>query len=296
MIDEIEMFSMLLSLEQITSIYLDIGNTICTDIDFTGCSYNTRALKNSLTLLMELEIILNKDGIYYKVFEVDKKIFPLELKSFLFTKYKSIICNAILGKTQYDIEKKEIFVMRNSIPLNLAGLFMLLNDYGVTQYSNNKVIIGRELQNNLAQQDNVRKISIEDLENKLLKEKELGEIAEEYVLKYERRKLRKLGINLEPKQISLIDVAAGFDILSYFSDKLDDEKYIEVKSCDEKYTFHISENELKHAKLYGSRYYLYLYNRMEKSIKEINNPYKLFFEKSADCWVVETDGYKIHKI
>lgn len=296
MIEEKEMFSILLPIENITWLYLNIGDTICTDIDFTGYSYNTKAISNSLNLLIDLNFIVKVDGTYYKETKVEKEIFQVELNKLLFLRYRKTICDVIFGKTQYDIERKEIFIMRNSIPLNVTGLFMILNDYEEVHFFDNRVIIGKKVQDLFIKQASTRKVSIEELEKRLIKDRELGEQAEKFAMQYEKIKLHDSGISLEPEQISLIDASAGFDILSFFSNNIENEKYIEVKSCDEKYAFHISENEIKKAKTYGDRYYLYLFNRYEKSIKEIQNPYRFYFEKETDCWIIETDGYKIHKI
>lgn len=297
MIDEMEKFSILLPVKSIVSLYFDIGNTVCTDIDLVGYSSNTKALKNSLELLIDLQFIKKVEGKYTKLFNNDKEKFQTELKEILLLQHGKFIQDIIMGKTQYDIETKEIFIMRNCIPLKITGLFMLLNDYGEIQLSGNKIIIvGKSMQNLIIQKDNRRQISQEELEKKLLRNKELGEQAEKFVMEYEKNKLTHLGINLEPKQISVIDVTAGFDILSFFSNNPNDEKYIEVKNCDERYNFHISENEIKIAKKYGKNYFLYLFNRFEKKVKEIKNPYSIFFEEDSDCWIVENDGYKIHKI
>lgn len=97
-------------------------------------------------------------------------------------------------------------------------------------------------------------------------------------------------------RISAIDISAGFDILSYFSNEINDEKYIEVKNCDRNYTFYISENEVEVARQKQDRYFLYLYNRTNKTVREIQNPYKYFFEESKENWIVQPEKYKIHEI
>jgi len=297
MIDEIDLFNFLLPLEDVTSLYFNIGFAVCTDIDMTAYSYNNKALKNTLDLLMNLGFISKIDDTYQKEFVVERNQFQSDLKESLFSKYGMYILTILVGKIQYDSENKEIFIKRNSISLKASGLFMLLNDFKEVRFLDNRVLCaGEKIQNLIFQKDKTRKVSLEELEKRILREKELGEQAEKFALAYEKFKLNEAMINIEPVQISLIDASAGFDILSHFSNNSDDEKYIEVKSCDRRYTFHISENEINKAKMNRERYYLYLFNRCENIIKEIQDPYRFFFEDNDGCWVVEADGYKIHEI
>ena len=135
---------------------------------------------------------------------------------------------------------------------------------------------------------------MDELEKNLLIKKQLGNEAEEFAFEYERKKLIAKGIEKEPIRISLIDVSAGFDILSYDNDSKD-EIYIEVKSCDNDYVFHFTNNEISKSKLYKNRYWLYLYNRIDKTIIELCNPYEVFFEKNSDEWLKKPDGYLIKK-
>ena len=59
--------------------------------------------------------------------------------------------------------------------------------------------------------------------------------------------------------ISIIDVAAGYDIVSYNNDEaIEHDRFIEVKSYVGSPHFYWSNNEIETAKLYGNKYYIYL--------------------------------------
>lgn len=77
-----------------------------------------------------------------------------------------------------------------------------------------------------------------------------GERAEQFVLSYEAKRLEGHPTLSKIKQISVIDVTAGYDILSYNgvdSEKLD--RFIEVKSYLGSPHFYWSQNEIEKARL-----------------------------------------------
>ena len=297
MIGETEEFKKLLSIKTIEDLFLEVGETVRTDIDFNAKGYNLVALKNTIALLSNLNLIEKEDDHYIKKHNLPREAFLEAFRDSLFEKYKETIQSLFIDKTHYDSESKSIYVIRNSIPLAFAGLLMLLSDLEETTAIGNRVIIsGRILKSLIKAGNDNHRLSLSSLEKQLLKQKELGEQAEQYILVYEEEKLKRAGITSRPYQISHYDVTAGYDIVSYFSDKANDEKYIEVKSCDNKYEFHFSNNEIDTAKAKRERYYLYLYNRSNNTVEEIPNPYELFFESDEKSWGIEPDGYKIKKI
>ena len=102
----------------------------------------------------------------------------------------------------------------------------------------------------------------------------MGELAEEFVLKLETKKLKNT--KKHPKQISHVDVTAGYDIVSY--NKNGEEIYIEVKGFQNNYSFHWSENEISVSKDLSNKYYIYCVrfkdNIPNEIFKKIQNPYK----------------------
>jgi hypothetical protein len=106
---------------------------------------------------------------------------------------------------------------------------------------------------------------------------EIGRRGEELVLEYERKRLVLAGLgNLaeEVRQISLENVAAGYDIQSF--DMAGNQKYIEVKSSKARIAgFEITANELSVARESGDRYFVYKVMGVGEAtpeIMEIQNP------------------------
>ncbi len=245
MIGENDLFRILLSFENIYRLYFNLGNSIRTENDMAGYSLNRDALKNTVTLLFETGFIENVDGVYSKRLDINggEEAFNESLAQRIFEKYKEEIYELLRDNVKYDTQGT-FSIYKNSIPLKYSGLVMLLNSFGeLCSAGNTWVLCGANLKKLFVKETKKHRMSLAELEKKLLVEKELGQQAEEFVLDYEKKRLEQMGINKEPIQISLIDVSAGFDILSY--DKNGEEKYIEVKSCDNRYRFHFSANEVE---------------------------------------------------
>lgn len=155
-------------------------------------------------------------------------------------------------------------------------------------------ILGTEIENQIIQEK--KKLTQAELLQKLKEHQEDGEKGEIFVMEYE--KLRLKGKGLSPKRVSVIDVGAGYDILSC-QDSASDyyNRYIEVKSFRGQPHFFWSSNEKNIAEALGCNYYLYLVNlnELEKSPNTyipqiICNPANDLF---TDEWLVEPDSYRI---
>lgn len=112
---------------------------------------------------------------------------------------------------------------------------------------------------------------------------EIGDAGEEYVLSYEIQELKSNGLAQlaeRVRRVSLENVAAGFDILSYYNDG--EEKYIEVKSSKSHYSdFEITINELRTAKQHGDDYWIYRVKGVgteNVEIIKLRNPVRLIEE------------------
>lgn len=89
--------------------------------------------------------------------------------------------------------------------------------------------------------------------------KDLGDFGEEWVMNYERERLKKLGINHSVEHSSkLRGDGLGFDILSVEDDGIT-ERYIEVKATDNGWLqpFYFSDNEMDFSDLHSDHYYVY---------------------------------------
>ena len=284
--------SRLLSINELKRLYLDIGSAYRTEIDIKNVGYDYIALQNTLVLLGEIGFIHNQDGIFCKVREVDDKGSEGELSKALEDKLSVYIDEMFACDKHFDNETNSFFLYRNEVKSCFLGLLMILGDLDVVIIRGNKVYFSDS--NPLSDRVLRKKLSKKQLDRILEHEEELGEAAEQFVLEYEKKKLSEQGINKQPIQISSVDVSAGFDILSYFSNSEDDRKYIEVKSCGKDFEFYISDNEVNTAYMYGERYYLYLYNRVSKTIEEIKNPYDSVFSGNGE-WCMYPMLYRMKR-
>ena len=128
------------------------------------------------------------------------------------------------------------------------------------------------------------KKSLEELLKLQEKQRQLGELAERFVINYEQQRISSTD---KVYWISPIDTGRGFDILSYDDKNFVNERFIEVKSYsnERKAGFFWSENEMRIAKENSEVYYLYLVDRSKMNIEGyepeiIKNPYSFFFEEN----------------
>lgn len=147
------------------------------------------------------------------------------------------------------------------------------------------------------------KKSLEKFKEEQKLNEEVGSAAEYEIMEYEKKRLEQLiGKNHLPRQVSLENVGAGYDIQSYDIVKEDIIKiFIEVKSYKKngvKKKFYWSKNEINVAKDLGEKYYLYLLpNDGPKKIfidelTRICNPYiEIYENKSAWKGVVSEDMF-----
>lgn len=143
-----------------------------------------------------------------------------------------------------------------------------------------------------------KQLSLEELKRQLEKNELIGEKAELFVLEFEKNRLgRPLGSKI--KRISEIDVAAGYDIISFNSiESKELDRFIEVKAISS-FGFYWSKNEYETAKLKGCTYYLYLVdlhkiNRPDYVPEIIQNPAMIIRESEA--WLIEPQSYAVRHI
>ena len=290
---EEEIYRKLLPIDELFDLYDKIGVSINTSIDFNNSIYRYDVGVNSLKLLENARFISKIDSGYEKSNKYDRGLFDRKINEYLNRVFVNDVLSLLMGKTHFVAETKRIRISRNYIPLRYMGLLMLLESLNEIQSVDKDIVLSQRLSNKII---NNSIVTPEQLEKKLIHQNELGEIAEQFVMQFEKKALVEKNIDLEPIQISKIDVSAGYDILSYYSNNIEDIKYIEVKNCDNKYSFFLSQNEVEMAKATGDKYNLYLYNRVQDYVEIINNPYKKFFvDKSCD-WAIEVADYKIHRL
>lgn len=142
---------------------------------------------------------------------------------------------------------------------------------------------------------NITKVSLDvfrEIQENYVK---IGEEGEQFVLDYERRRLADIGKeHLIPriKQMSVEDVSAGYDILSF--DENENKIYIEVKSTTTSMLeFELTKNELEKSKAFGESYWIYRVIKIRSSFPEIvtfQDPYNLIKEKKLE---LKPTSYKV---
>lgn len=143
-----------------------------------------------------------------------------------------------------------------------------------------------------------RRISLEELRNKIEKEAEAGEISEKFALDFEKRRLEGTGLSHKVRQISTVDVGAGYDIVSFNGKgSTSYDRFIEVKTISpEGISFFWSRNEIEISRVKESRYYLYLVDISKIHQKDylpmiICNP-SINIE-SSDEWKMEAQSFLV---
>ena len=139
-----------------------------------------------------------------------------------------------------------------------------------------------------------RKKSLKEFKEEQIFKEKIGENAENEIIKYEIERTKEfIAPGCEIKQISIDDIAAGYDIQSW--DILDNnifEIYIEVKAIKKgtKKRFYWSKNEIDIAQQLKKRYYLYLLphdgpeNYYIDNLTRIRDPYSLVYDNTENWY------------
>lgn len=207
-----------------------------------------------------------------------------------------------IDNLSYDMQVDRFYIDKKCISLRYACIRNLLISFGIFERrSDTSYYVFSEYVNKaIPHIKNKIKLSQELLLKILEQEAEQGAEGEAFVLEYEKRRLEGREDLDAIKQVSIIDVGAGYDIISYDgidSTKLD--RLIEVKTFKGKPHFHWSFNEMNEAKLRMDHYYLYLvsYDEMREEGYHpiiIKNPIKYFKENSE--WQSSIDSIMIKKV
>lgn len=208
-----------------------------------------------------------------------------------------------LEAVSYDTQNDVCQIRKSGFPLSTAVFRNFLIDVkalvevsaGVYQlHKNYEGLFEKHVRSNR------KKLTLENLLEKQKRQEEQGRLAEEFVVEYEKKRLLWGQAANHVKQISDFDVTAGYDVLSYDDNSaLEYNRFIEVKSFHTNPQFFWSANELKAAKEYENKYYLYLVD-MDRYLMPNYEP--LVIQNPATSimlsneWLVEPSGYKITMI
>ena len=147
--------------------------------------------------------------------------------------------------------------------------------------------------------DSIEEVDIETFLQLQASAQEIGELGEKFVIEYEKRRLKREGredLSEKVKQVSLVNVGAGYDILSF--DKEGTVRFVEVKTTTgDGSQFQLTANEYKVAKLKQKSYWIYFVRINNGTIPEVellNHPAKMQEEggllfRPSSYWVTIAD-------
>lgn len=216
-----------------------------------------------------------------------------------------VISNGVvdIGAVHYEELDGYFYIDRAGFPLCAAIFRNLLLELGALSLdlSGNYRVLGRFEAVFIPQVKEVRKkIAEKQLQEQLELLRLQGMEGEQFALQYEKKRLGGHPFISKIQLVSDIDVAAGYDIISYEgggSVKYD--RFIEVKTFKNNPHFFWSENEVAQAKLKANHYYIYLVD-IEKITLEgyvpvvICNPAKEILDNPA--WLVSPASYAVRKV
>lgn len=206
----------------------------------------------------------------------------------------------------YDIEKCQIAFRNELLPLSYASIRNVLvsQEFLIIEREEHKTMfwVHSDYEKVLSRlcKKNSNTLTLEQLKLRLEANSIAGAKAESFVLEYEKRRIANPMLQTQIKQISEVDVCAGYDILSFESDtSACYDRFIEVKAVSRNHSFFWSKNELEIAKLQGEKYFLYLVDLSRIADEEyrpeiISNPALSIM--SSSNWLVEPESYHIQKI
>lgn len=204
-----------------------------------------------------------------------------------------------LSNVKYDLLTDTYKLPRNSFKYRHSAYRNLLISFDALMLrSDNMYSMSETLSSYLHRPGFVKKLTQKRLKEILEAEEKMGEEGEQFVLQYESYRLGDV-LSCKVKQISVIDVAAGFDIASFNTPESKEyDRYIEVKTYKGEPHFHWSKNEKDKAALLRDHYFIYLvdYDRILQSgysPQMIQDPIKNVFE-SPD-WNKTIDSYLIER-
>ena len=134
--------------------------------------------------------------------------------------------------------------------------------------------------------------------------REVGDIAEEHTVEYEKARLRKNGLDwLVPlvERISLVDQSAGYDVRSCrgYGGKPETPIFVEAKGTRKSSVeFFWSNNERQVAAEYGPRYWIYCFHDVELADRSARGPHRIqnpYSRISSPSYVVQPQDVWVRK-
>ena len=254
------------------------------------------ALQELDLLNVEGDLCVSKSLTYHAIHE---DVFIRELCSHCFNVLSK---NGLFDDAQvtYDAQEDLFYIPRRAFRLESAVFRNLLVSFGAVKTDGLKFIISNEYEQIFKKAiKHKRTMTLSQLMEKLEHERLMGEEGELFVLDFERKRCPYTEQQKKKiKQISEIDVSAGYDIISFHSESSTQRRYIEVKTFEGNNHFHWSKNEIDSAKLRKHDYYIYLvdYNKINEEDyvpTMIQDPYQEVFMQGK--WSFSVDSYLVEE-
>ena len=276
----------------------------------TACISNqydfVHSFKGIMLLLEWLRIIqinnnfasLNRSIEFVKDGHISNQFFLLLFGQLL----KDNVLSAFLNQfnVSYD-DKEELIVINNDLIdfkfSQFRNILINLNFFIPDKLVKNQFIVNKDYKKlflgiiiPLIESSSHRKMTLEKLKKQQDIQGQIGKDMEEFILGYEKNRL-KGHINVDNiRIISTDNINAGYDIQSYQDiHSIIINRFIEVKSFSDNEGFYWSKNEIDISKIKEDQYYLYLVDRDKIGKKGyepivIQNPYRniLLNEKEWD--------------
>ncbi len=235
--------------------------------------------KDTIYFCIELKIIRSEKN-RLKVEYLGKKLLDANpSKNYEFTEnQKNLVAREFILNKEFlkDISKIIIsfnaneelgtFVWSHSDGIPIEGNREILNimiQLGILERDGSLLFVNQKFVSVIANLKGLEMLSIKKLREILDKKIEVGNIAEDLIVLYERKRLESIGATKESKfvkKISDLNVSAGYDVLSFDAESPDLKynRFIEAKgSSNNLISFEWSNNEMKIAKILGQNYWIY---------------------------------------
>jgi hypothetical protein len=256
----------------------------------------------AVALFKYLGIIEEKAGYLYRTESGNELIEAENLERELCNRcFKKAIAENLLDTEaiHYNISNDEYAIEKYGFGVSAALFRNILLQYRALKEQSGDLVISSEYEDIFIEHQKRNKvgISLERLKKQLENQEIQGEKAEQFVLRYEAKRLAAHPKVNKIKQISIIDVTAGYDILSFDSEKSERfDRFIEVKSYQGNPHFYWSQNEIEKARLYEEQYCIYLIDvaRIEDSAynpRIIYNPAANIL--GSESWIMNPTSYMV---
>ena len=243
----------------------------------------TKALDDDIKFVLEFlentELAKIKDGIVNIKTKFNSDELSIKLKLY----YLSLLYGdketkkALFEDSVVFIQDDFLFIDADSIQIKFRIHIKYLVALEVAELVDNRLkIINYSLVKEITSRVK-RRLSLKEFKHIQEQKSIKGEIAEKYIYSLEYEALKNS--IYKPVLMSMINVGAGYDILSY--DESGNKKHIEVKALTSSREFYLSANEVNISKLLGKKYHLTLVNINNDGecqiVENIIDPSKIIF-------------------